>query len=122
MRCLVPTVTAIALLSGCGGGGSPSSPTTPPTTQRALWSLNGSGDSVFDMPVDVARVHVVATYTGNASNFIVWIDRPRTLLVNELLGTGFGRTIYDGTLLTGGGGIVSITNSSGVVWSFAEVR
>ena len=45
-----------------------------------------------------------------------------SLLVNELLGTGWSRTVYDGTLLTEGGGTVSIEMSSGVVWSFAEVR
>jgi hypothetical protein len=77
---------------------------------------------VFDMPRDVARVHVVGTYTGFSSNFVVWIDKPRTLLVNELLGTGWTRTTYDGTLLTAGGGVVSIESSSGVIWSFTEVR
>jgi hypothetical protein len=101
-------------------GSSPSS-STPPTTLRALWSRTGIGDLVFDMPVDVARVHVTATYTGYASNFIEWIAGTR-LLCNELLGTGWDRTTYDGTLLTGGGGGVSITNSSGVAWSFTEVR
>jgi hypothetical protein len=35
---------------------------------------------------------------------------------------GYPSTVYDGTLLTGGGGVTSITNSSGVVWSFTEVR
>jgi len=44
------------------------------------------------------------------------------LLVNELLGTGWRSTVYDGTLLTGGGGAVSIEGSSGVVWAFTEVR
>lgn len=113
MRSLT-VVVALAWLSACGGG-SPSSPSSIP------WSHTGTGDAVFTMPADVARVHVVATYAGNASNFIVWIDSTR-LLVNELLGTGFGQTTYDGTLLTGGGGVVSITKSSGVVWSFTEVR
>jgi hypothetical protein len=74
------------------------------------------------MPLDVARVHVVGTYAGHSSNFIAWINKPRTLLVNELLGTGWSSTVYDGTLLTGGGGVVSIEGSSGVAWSFTEVR
>ncbi len=109
------------LLIGCGGGSSPSAP-TPTPTPRPLWSNAGTGDMVFDMPRDVARVHVTGTYTGNSSNFVVWIDKPRTLLVNELLGTFWGKTVYDGTLLTGGGGVVSIESSSGVVWSFTEIR
>jgi hypothetical protein len=57
---------------------------------------------------------------GFSSNFIVRIGG--RLTVNELLGAGWNQTRYDGTLLTGGGGVVSITNSSGVNWSFEEVR
>jgi hypothetical protein len=87
---------------------------------RDLFRRSGSGDTVFDMPVDVARIHIVGTYNGFSSNFIVKIGG--RLIVNELLGTGWGQTRYDGTLLTGGGGTVAITNSSGVSWSFEEVR
>ena len=88
--------------------------------QRDLFRRSGSGDSVFDMAADVARVRVVGVYTGHSSNFIVKIGG--RLIVNELLGTFWGKTRYDGTLLTGGGGVVAITNSSGVGWSFEEVR
>lgn len=109
------------LLIGCGGGSSPSAP-TPTPTPRPLWSNNGTGDTVFNMPLGVARVHVIGTYTDRGSNFVVWIDKPRTLLVNEIIGTAWPSTTYDGTLLTGGGGVVSIESSSGVVWSFTEVR
>jgi hypothetical protein len=87
---------------------------------RDLFRRSGTGDTVFDMPLDVARVHIVGIYTGFSSNFIVRIGG--RLIVNELLGTGWGQTKYDGVLLTGGGGVVSITNSSGVSWSFEEVR
>jgi hypothetical protein len=88
--------------------------------QRDLFRRSGTGDSVFDMPVDVARIHIIGTYTGSSSNFVVRIGG--RLIVNELLGTFWNQTRYDGTLLTGGGGVVSITNSSGVSWSFEEVR
>jgi Abnormal spindle-like microcephaly-assoc'd, ASPM-SPD-2-Hydin len=87
---------------------------------RELFRRSGTGDSVFDMPLDVARVRIIGTYTGNSSNFVVRIGG--RLLVNELLGTFWNQTRYDGTLLTGGGGVVAITNSSGVAWSFEEVR
>jgi hypothetical protein len=87
---------------------------------RDLFKRTGSGDTVFDMPADVARVHIVGTYTGFTSNFIVKIGG--RLIVNELLGTAWGTTRYEGTLLTGGGGVVAITNSSGVSWSVEEVR
>jgi len=116
-RSIVAMVVLALFFLGCGGG----SPSSPSATPRPIWSNSGTGDMVFDMPRDVARVHVVATYTGYSSNFIVWIDNTR-LLVNELLGTGWDKTTYDGTLLTGGGGVVSITGSAGVIWSFTEVR
>ena len=85
---------------------------------RTIWTASGHGDMVFDMPTYVSRVRIIGTYTGYSSNFIVWVGGH--LLVNELLGTAWGMTRYDGTLLTTGG-VVSITNSSGVSWSFTEV-
>jgi hypothetical protein len=87
--------------------------------QPFVWSRSGVGDMVFDMPTTVSRVRIVGTYTGYSSNFIVWVGHD--LLVNELLGTGWGPTRYDGTLLTTGG-VTQITHSSGVSWSFTEVR
>ena len=87
-------------------------------TVRSIWSKSGVGDSVFDMPTYVSRVRVIGTYTGYSSNFIV--DVAGRLFVNELLGTGWGTTTYDGTLLTSGG-VVEITHSSGVSWSFTQV-
>lgn len=80
----------------------------------------GVGDTVFDMPIDVARVRIIGTYTGNSSNFVVRIGG--RLIVNELIGRGWSSTVYDGTLLTGGGGTVAITLSSGVSWSIQEIR
>lgn len=81
---------------------------------------SGVGDTVFDTPVDVARVRIIGTYTGNSSNFVVRIGG--RLIVNELLGRSWSMTTYDGTLLTGGGGTVAITLSSGVSWSIQEIR
>ena len=84
------------------------------------WSRSGVGDTVFDMPSCVARVRIIGRYSQYSSNFIVKIGG--RLIVNELLGTGWGQTVYDGTLLSGGGGVTQITNSSGVSWSFTEVK
>lgn len=78
------------------------------------WTRSGSGDTVFDMPTYIRRVRVVGTYSSYSSNFIVKVGG--SLLVNELLGTGWGTTRYEGVLLTTGG-VVAITNSSGVSWS-----
>lgn len=84
-----------------------------------LFARAGTGDTVFDMPTYVARIRITGSFTGNSSNFIVKVGG--RLLVNELLGRAWSSTTYDGTLLTTGG-VVEITNSSGVAWTFNEVR
>lgn len=120
----VATVNQSGLVTGIGTGTATISCAeggmsgTKLLTVRSLWSKSGAGDSVFDMPTYVSRVRVIGTYTGFSSNFIVTVGG--SLLVNELLGTGWGTTTYDGTLLTTGG-VVEITNSSGVSWSFTQV-
>ncbi len=120
----VATVNQSGLVTGIGAGTATISCAeggmsgTKLLTVRDLWSKSGVGDSVFDMPTYVSRVRVIGTYTGFSSNFIVEVGG--SLLVNELLGTGWGTTTYDGTLLTTGG-VVEITSSSGVSWSFTQV-
>lgn len=94
-------------------------------TGLPTFSKSGTGDTVFDLPkYGISRLKVVGTYNQNSSNFIVKIDG--RLLVNELLGTGWSQTRYEGTLLSGltstSAGTIAITNSSGVAWSFEEVR
>lgn len=122
--CLV----ALALV-GCGGGSS-TSPTpvgvAPPTTTTTtlppapLWTLSGHGNSVFDMPRSVARVHVVGVWSGRStSNFIVWIGG--RLVINEIL-RGTANNTYDGIHLTNGGGVTQIENSNDITWSFEEIR
>ncbi|MBI2836018.1 MAG: Ig-like domain-containing protein [Acidobacteria bacterium] len=91
--------------------------TTPPPP----WTKSGVGNDVFDMPTSVSRVRIVGTYTAYCSNFIVRIGG--RLTVNEILGTcpvGIGPR-YEGVHLTSGD-VTEITNSSGVSWSFTEVR
>jgi len=85
---------------------------------RSLWSKSGKGDNVFDMPTYVKRVRVNATYTGYAANFIVHING--SYWINELMGTAFDQTRFNGTYLTDGG-TVEILSSSGVSWSFTQV-
>jgi len=85
-----------------------------------IWRQSGSGNTVFTMPSHVARTRVIATYPERSSNFIVRLDG--FLLVNELVGTAWNMPRYEGIHLTTGGGVVQITNSSGVSWSFEEVR
>jgi hypothetical protein len=88
---------------------------------RPDFSRSGVGDTVFDMPLDVARIRVVGTYNGSSQNFIMRIGG--RLIVNEIIGTCCGNVPrYEGTLLTGGGGAVEIRSSSGVSWSIQEIR
>jgi hypothetical protein len=88
---------------------------------RPNFSRSGVGDTVFDMPLDVARIRVVGTYNGSSQNFIMRIGG--RLIVNEIIGTCCGNVPrYEGTLLTGGGGLVEIRSSSGVSWLIEEIR
>lgn len=113
-RVSLSLVCLIALVGlSCGGSSSPAAPSRP------LFIKNGSGNTVFDMPADVARVKITGTFTGNASNFIVWVHDD--LIVNELLGTGFSSTTYSGTHAVKGGE-TRIEESNGVNWTFTEVR
>jgi hypothetical protein len=84
-----------------------------------VFSASGVGDNVFTIPATVSRIRIMARYTGNSSNFVVRIAG--SLVVNELIGTFWGTTTFDGTYLTSGG-TTAITNSSGVSWTFTEVR
>jgi hypothetical protein len=86
---------------------------TPPFTR------SGIGDTVFDMPTTVSRIAITGSYSGFSTNFIVRIAGSH--VVNELLGTAWGPTTFSGTYVTHGG-VVEILSSSGVAWSFTEVR
>ncbi len=84
-----------------------------------LWERGGGGNTVFDMPTSISRVRIVGIYRSNSSNFIVRVGG--RLVVNELLGRAWGMERYEGIHQVTGG-VVEITNSSGVEWSFVEVR
>jgi hypothetical protein len=86
---------------------------------RDPFRRSGVGDTVFDMPTDVQRVRIIGVFTGGGSNFIVRIAG--RLIVNEIIGTRWPSTRHEGIYLTSGG-VVEIVSSSGVQWSFEEVR
>lgn len=86
----------------------------------APWSPSGTGNNVFDKPAWVTRVRITGSYTGFSSNFIVWCGN--SLIVNELLGTGWSRTRYDGTHSVSGCTEVRVKDSTGVSWTMTEVR
>jgi len=84
-----------------------------------IFVRSGVGNTVFDLPTYVGRIHIVGTYIGTSSNFIVHIAGDH--IVNDLLGTEWPQTVSDGTYVTHGG-VVEILSSTGVSWSFTEVR
>jgi hypothetical protein len=120
-------LTILLVFSGCGGGGSSPTAVAPPTTTttttvpRPLFTVAGSGDNVFDMPTTVARVKITGDYGNFVSNFVVKIGG--RLVVNEILGTSSIAVgpHFEGIYATTGG-VVEITNSSGVSWTFTEIR
>jgi hypothetical protein len=89
-------------------------PVPPP-----IFTASGTGDNVFTIPSYVTRIKVTGDYSGFSSNFIVHVAGHG--LVNELIGTGWGTTHFEGTYLTTGG-VTEILSSSGVRWTFTEVR
>lgn len=94
---------------------------------RPRFGLTGVGNTVFDLPKDAARLRIIGNYSGNSSNFIVRIAG--RLVVNELLGTGWSQTRYQGDHLVpsqcaaaaGATCVVEIVDSTGVAWSFEEL-
>jgi hypothetical protein len=85
-----------------------------------LFTQSGSGNNVFNMPTYISRIHIRGTFTGFCcSNFIVKIGS--SLVVNDIIGPSENSTVSDGVYLTSGG-TVQITDSSGVSWTFTEVR
>lgn len=74
------------------------------------------------MPTTISRIHITGDYGGYCENFIVHIGGRG--VVNEILGTCPVATTgrhYDAIALTVGG-VVEIVDSSGVAWTFTEVR
>ncbi len=86
-----------------------------------LYTISGTGNTVFDMPTYIRRVRITGAVSGGCSNFIIWIGGD--LEVNEIIGNcsiASGRT-YEGIHAVTGG-VVEVKNSNGVDWSITEVR
>ena len=91
-------------------------PVPPP-----IFTRTGTGANVFDMPTYVTRIRIQGSYSGNCENFVVRIAG--RLIVNEILGTcsvASGRN-YDGTFVATGG-VTEVVLSTGITWTFTEVR
>jgi hypothetical protein len=93
-------------------------PVPPP-----IFTQSGIGDSVFTMPSYVTRVRVDATYPSSCQNFIVRVSG--RLLINVIIGTcsvADTKSPFSGTYAIANGGTVEIVSSTGVSWTFTELR
>lgn len=127
-------VVLVVLVVLAGAACKKSSPTGPSTNlPPCCFSQSGTGDTVFTVPDHVTTARITGAYTGFSSNFAIWIGPAGSacdvqinpdcrLLVNELIGTGWGTTSYSAVKQTGGGGLAQIVSSTGVAWTFTEQR
>lgn len=96
-----------------------------------VWTRSGRGASVISAPASVVLVRITARFDGRSENFIVrcGTQGDSGLIVNELMGTSWGLTRYDGLHPARGrygsrsgqpcGGFV-IERSTGASWTFAQ--
>jgi hypothetical protein len=90
-----------------------------------IFVQSGIGDSVFTLPSYVTRVRVDASFSGSCQNFIVRVSTSTLSLINVIIGTcsvADTRSPFTGTYAINNGGVVTITNSTGVNWTFTELR
>jgi len=90
-----------------------------PANPTGLYAKTGTGDTVFAIPASVTKIRIQGIYLGNSSFFIVRVAG--SLIVNELIGTSWPSTAFEGIYSVAGGSIVEIQKSSGVAWTFTEV-
>jgi hypothetical protein len=91
-----------------------------------VWTVSGRGNTVMDMPTYFNRVRIQGTPRTSCENFIVHFKSGSStdFVVNDILGTcsiADSRT-YDGIHLTNGRNLIEIVSSSGIDWTFTEVR
>lgn len=89
----------------------------------SLWVNSGVGDNVFSIPAYVTKVRIDGSYQGSCQNFIV--KAGTSLLVNVIIGTcsvADTHSPFSGTYVVTAGSQVQITSSTGIAWTFTEVR
>lgn len=92
-----------------------STATAPPGS--GLFSTEGDGASVFDLPARSSRYRIRASYQGNSAVFSV--TAAGQFVVASAIGTMQPSSTADGVYLLGGGR-VQVDAPSGVKWSFTE--
>jgi hypothetical protein len=88
-----------------------------------LFTQSGVGDNVFTIPAYVTKVRIDGSYQGSCQNFIV--KAGTSLLVNVIIGTcsvADTHSPFSGTYAIAAGAQIAITSSTGIAWTFTEVR
>jgi hypothetical protein len=88
-----------------------------------VFTQTGVGDNVFTIPAYVTKVRVDASYQGSCQNFIV--NGNNRLLINVIIGScsvADTRSPFSGTYAITGATQIAITSSTGIAWTFTEVR
>ncbi len=110
-------VLALVCAAAACGSDSPTAPSGP------LFSSQGQGNTVIDLPATVKRLQIHGLFTGTSANFVIWCGTQ--LIVNEILGTSSiaRSTTYDGLhQVQSPGCSLRIENSTGVIWTLVESR
>jgi hypothetical protein len=123
------TLAAVALcgaLLGAACGDSPTKPTPatpqPPTPVPTTppFTSTGLGKTSFDIPSGITKLRIRGEYSGNRSQFIVLIGN--RLVVNEPLGTDWGRSSFEVTQPIVGTFVDIAYCEPTLRWTLEEVR
>jgi hypothetical protein len=90
---------------------------------RQPYTRSGIGDARFDFltpEAEIWQIRIQAQYTKSSSPFVVSMEY-EPAIVNEVIGTSHNTTTFEGTFNLAAGTVV-IETSSGVAWSFTEIR
>jgi hypothetical protein len=117
---LVPGGSTVEISNSAGVTWTVTELRTDTGSPDGIFIRTGAGDSVFDLPARVKRVHIQASTNADRATFMVRINGQ--LAASQVIGNLQVSNSYDATLSLAGGGTVEIFNSSGVTWTFTEIQ
>ena len=91
------------------------------TEYRPGWTASGRGPNFFTKPINAVRVRIRSSFSGDGANFIVWCRTPSTsLVVNELIGSGFGNNGTEGVYRMANCTEVEVDTDQNVQWWLSQ--
>lgn len=141
MKAILASIFVAMLLSGCGGGGGDAGTCAGSPEYCAQFAANGgdgqagtggiaapgalaftksgTGNLVFDLPANVTRLRIQATFSGPSHTFSVNIGG--TPLVRTTIGSSHTPPSFEGIFAGPGGATVDIFDASGVDWVVTQL-